>query len=103
MISRHLGIVANLFSVQFSRLPARSVGALLLEEMRGACSSCWPSDLLGPPSSPVVPNASFMPTPEQCEAASSSWGRAAPNWLTDKIARQDGRQEGGTNFGQLAL
>ena len=77
---------------------ARSVGG-----MRGACSSCWPSDLLGPPSSPVVPNASFMPTPEQCEAASSSWGRAAPHWLTDKIARQDGRQEGGTNFGQLAL
>ena len=61
--------------------------------MRGACITCWPSDLLGPPTSPVVPNASFMPTPEQCEAASSSWGRAAPHWLTDKIARCARRQE----------
>jgi hypothetical protein len=61
--------------------------------MRGACSTCWPSDLLGPPTSPVVPNASFMPTPEQCDAASSSWGRAAPHWLTDKIARCARRQE----------
>ena len=75
----------------------------LLESMRGACSSCWPSHLLGPPSSPVVPNASFMPTPEQCDAASSSWGRAAPHWLTDKIARRAGWQQGGSGYGRLAL
>ena len=30
-----------------------------------------------------------MPTPEQCDAASSSWGRAAPHWLTDKITRRE--------------
>ena len=34
-----------------------------------------------------MPGVSLMPTLQQCDSASSSWGHDAPHWLTEKIKR----------------